>query len=112
MSQHALEWEMKEEKEEEERIDSRVASYGAESPPASKRECFQHPDMVKKMEQMVELFYWTHHLHRSLLWVIKAVFPVLKNEGFTLELLSSFLFPPSLVKTYLGRLDCWATYLT
>lgn len=48
---------MKEEKEEEERIDSRVASYGAESPPASKRECFQHPDMVKKMEQMVELFY-------------------------------------------------------
>lgn len=46
----------KKEEEEEERIDGRVAPGGAESPSASKRECFQHPDMVKKMELMVELF--------------------------------------------------------
>lgn len=45
----------KKEEEEEERIDGRPESPSAESPSAWKRECFQHPGMAKKMEQMVEL---------------------------------------------------------
>lgn len=49
---------MKEKKEEEEeRIDVRLAPGGAESLPASQRECLQYPDMVKKIKQMIELFY-------------------------------------------------------
>lgn len=41
----------------------------------------------------------------------KALFPVVKNKGLTSELLSPSLLPPSLVKTSLGSLNYWTTYI-
>lgn len=60
MSQNALEWEMKEEEEEGERLDGRIAHGGAEPPTAPRRACLQHPDIhwsSGEGEQTAELVY-------------------------------------------------------